>query len=229
MIEHESIRGEVVQLLGADVSGHSIDHVDRVHDLSLEFAKKEGADPEVVSLIARLHDVDDYKIFGQEYADNLINARRILDTYRVQQTMSQQVLRAISMMGYNKSLEGIRPDTLAGQIVSDADMNDAIGSQGLIRVFDYNASKRRPFFVKTIPPITETFTAEQYRAGTNDHAVQHFFDKLLLIQNIMMTESGREEGQKRTDVMVNFLSELFREEGASDWQRYLDEFINRAT
>lgn len=141
--------------------------------------------------------------------------------------MARHVLLNISTMGYNKSLEGIRPTSLEGQIVSDADMCDAIGAQGLIRVFEYNASKGRPFFDKSLPPVAPGMSAAEYKAGTNAHAVQHFFDKLLLIPDILITESGKIEGQKRSEIMEQFLHELFREEGAAEWLTYLDEFLAR--
>ena len=221
----EQIRSEVMNLLGADTSGHSIDHVDRVHRMSLEFADQEDVDSTVISLIALLHDVDDYKLFGRESADNLTNAKRILSENHVDQKIASHALQSIAMMGYNNYLDGIRPDTLEGQIVSDADMCDAIGAQGLIRVFEYNASKSRPFFDKTILPVGADLTAEEYRTAGNGHAAQHFFDKLLNIPDILMTSAGKAEGQKRSEIMIDFLSEMFREEDAADWQKYLDDFL----
>ena len=56
------IRRAVYKFLGKDESGHSNDHIDRVLDLSLKFAKEENANETVVALIALLHDVDDYKL-----------------------------------------------------------------------------------------------------------------------------------------------------------------------
>ena len=165
------------RLLGADTSGHSIDHVDRVFRLSNEFAVQEGADRDIVSLIALLHDVDDYKLFSRESAENLTNANAIFNTYPVNRKISQHVLKTIHMMGYNNHLEGIRPETLEGKIVSDADMIDAIGAQGIIRTFQYNASKGRLFFDKSIAPVTTDMSAEEYRLANSGHAVQHFFDR----------------------------------------------------
>ena len=49
-----------------------MEHVNRVLNLSLKFAKTERANKDVVALIALLHDVDDYKLFGIESAENLI-------------------------------------------------------------------------------------------------------------------------------------------------------------
>jgi len=218
------IYGEVANILGADKSGHGMAHVDRVRDLSMDLAAQEGADLQVVELTALLHDVDDYKLFGRENAEALTNATEILNRHGVDKKIAQHVLHIIPTMGYNNFLEGKRPTTIEGKIVSDADMCDAIGSQGLIRVFEYNASKGRVFFDPTIRPVSAAMSANEYRESNNEHAVQHFFDKLLTIPEILMTDSGRQEGQKRAKIMQDFLDELFREEGADDWQEYLDEF-----
>lgn len=75
----EKVREHVCQLLGEDHSGHGMEHIDRVFHLSLKFAEWEKADKDIVSLIALLHDVDDYKLFGMEYAKHLVNARKIMD------------------------------------------------------------------------------------------------------------------------------------------------------
>ena len=73
----EQTRGEVTKLLGTDNSGHGMEHIDRVHALSLRFLGDiPAADPEIVSLASLLHDVDDYKIVGREKAEKLENTRR---------------------------------------------------------------------------------------------------------------------------------------------------------
>lgn len=223
----EAVRGDVAELLAKDKSGHGIEHVDRVTALALGFARYEQADTSVVELTSLLHDVDDYKLFGAENAEHLTNARAILERHRIHESIGRKVLENISLMGYSKYLEGIRPKTLEGAVVSDADMCDAIGAQGIIRVFEYNASKDRPFFAKTIPPVSSELSTSEYRAAGNEHAVQHFFDKLLLIPDILMTHSGRKEGERRAKIMTSFLGELFREEDAQDWQRHLDDFLNQ--
>lgn len=62
--------------------------------------------------------------------------------------IKDQILEIISTMGYNKYLEGTRPLTLEGQIVSDADMCDAIGAMGILRTHAYNLSKGGVFLIK---------------------------------------------------------------------------------
>ena len=68
----ENVKSEVYKLLVYDDSGHDMNHINRVLALSLKFAKYENADEYITALIALLHDVDDYKLFGLENEKYLI-------------------------------------------------------------------------------------------------------------------------------------------------------------
>ena len=83
----EKLKKEVYKLLNKDNSGHGMDHINRVLDMSLRFAKQENANEEIVSLIALLHDVDDYKLFGMESAKNLTNAKRIMSNCNIDENI----------------------------------------------------------------------------------------------------------------------------------------------
>lgn len=98
----EEIKNEVYELLSSDNSGHGIDHVERVLNLTLKFAKKENANKEISSLIALLHDVDDYKLFGIESAENLTNAKRIMEDCNIDEDTQKQVILELNNIGYSK-------------------------------------------------------------------------------------------------------------------------------
>lgn len=217
----DAIREDVEALLGEDRGGHGIDHVDRVVKLAGAFADIEGADKRVVLLAALLHDVDDYKIFGEDAARDLSNARAILEKYRVDITVTEKVVAIIRTIGYNKYLDGVRPTTLEGMIVSDADMCDAIGAVGILRTHAYALSKGNEFFDKTLDPEIAATDSSSYKAMKKSHSVQHFFDKLLKIPSIMMTNAGKKEGKRRQAIMVSFLEELFKEEDSAIWKNHL--------
>lgn len=51
--------------------------------------------------------------------------------------MMEAVCSIISHIGYSNLLAGFRPTTIEGAIVSDADMLDAIGVNGIIRTLQY--------------------------------------------------------------------------------------------
>lgn len=228
MINISAIYQDVKELLGGDKSGHGMDHVDRVLKLAVTFAENERADKEIVTLATLLHDVDDYKIFGEEHAEKLLNANTILDRYSVEDETKSSVLSIIRSMGYNKYIEGIRPGTLEGMIVSDADMCDAIGSIGILRTHAYALSKGNVFFDKDMQPETKLVDVTKYKTARKSHSVQHFFDKLLRIPTILMTDSGRSEGEKRKTIMVSFLRELFQEEDSQEWLKYLNAFEQKS-
>lgn len=220
----DEVRKQVYELLNKDNSGHGNDHIDRVLDLSLRFAQKEDADIEIVSLIALLHDVDDYKLFGRENAENLTNATRIMNEANVQDNIQIQVLTSIKSIGYSNLLKGIRPVTVEGKIVSDADMCDALGVNGILRVYKYSMKNGKPFFDRNIFPI-EDMTAEQYTKKCADSSVCHIFEKILKLKDLMMTDSGKEEAQERHKIIVDMLYHLFEEENAQEWIDYLNEYL----
>ena len=220
----QEIRRQVFELLNNDNSGHNMDHIDRVLTLSLKFAEQECANKEVVSLIALLHDVDDYKLFGIENAENLTNAKRIMNNCNIDLEIQNLVLSSLKCIGYSKLLKGLRPQTLEGMIVSDADMCDALGANGIIRVYTYSMKNKKPFFDKNIFPI-ENMTADKYTSKCADSSVCHLFEKILKLKNLMLTVSGKKEAESRHQIIVDFLYHLFEEENAPEWTEYLDNYL----
>ena len=175
------VKKQVYELLNKDNSGHGNDHIDRVLDLSLKFAQKETVNTDVVELIALLHDVDDYKLFGEENAENLTNAKSIMNKANVPNDIQNQVLASLKCIGYSKLLKGFRPTTIEGKIVSDADMCDALGVNGVLRVYKYSMKNGKPFFDKNVFPI-EDMTADKYTRKCADSSVCHIFEKILKLK-----------------------------------------------
>lgn len=219
---NDNIRKEVAELLGDDISGHGTDHIDRVVSLSLKFAEAEGADAEITELIALLHDVDDYKLFGTAGAVDLPNARRILENANIDVRIQENVLSEISRIGFNKALNGIRPESLEGKIVSDADMCDALGVNGVIRAYRYSIKDGKPFFDRKSFPI-ENMTPQIYKTHDADSTVCHIFEKILKLKDMMLTDAGRAEALSRHEIVILILHHLFEEENADEWIEYLNK------
>ena len=97
------------------------------------------------------------------------------------------------------------PKTLEGKILQDADRLDALGAIGIARVFATGGSLKRPFynlddpFCKTRIPDDKIWT------------VDHFFQKLLKLESLMNTKSGKVEAKRRTRVLKEFLNYLKQE------------------
>lgn len=225
----EKLKQEVSALMAGNNDGHGFDHAESVCRLALQLAKSEAADENIVALASWLHDVDDYKLFGEESAQNLTNARRIMSDCGVLPAMQEHVCRIISTMGYSKALKGIRPQTLEGQIVSDADMLEAMGAQGLVRCLVYalehcNGCTDKLFDEHVYPELN--LTSEEYKQPnrTSDNFINHFFEKMLKLRNMMFTAAGRREAELRHNFMVAFLREFFRERNCNNWLEYLENY-----
>ena len=215
----------VKELMQNEDSGHGMDHVERVFDLAMKFAENENCNKQIVALSALLHDVDDYKLFGNENQKQLTNTNRILTELKVDDQTKKSVLDIVSKIGYSKSLKGIRPTTIEGMIVSDADMCDALGANGLLRSHKYSIKFGKDFFDKNAWPI-DNISAGVYTTKTSDSSVCHVFEKTLKLKNLMMTNSGKQEATIRHNFVVSFLRQLFNEENANDWNQYLDKYLS---
>ena len=228
----EIAKTKVRQLLGGDASGHADDHVERVALLAEHFASEcsESVDLHEVLLTAWLHDVDDYKLVGKKQAEKLTNAVNIMTEAKVAEDLRLAVLENIAAIGYSKRLNGKQPQRLAGQLVSDADMCDAIGAVGIERALVYACHHGGRIFDPKVWPNVN-LAAHEYNADGNTHDtdgfINHFFEKLLKLKGLMLAEPGRIEAENRQQIMVDFLRHYFRENNAPDWSEFLEEYLHK--
>lgn len=215
----------VLSLLNQSENGHGYDHIERVLNLSLKFSKSYQVNQQLIYLIALLHDVDDYKLFGIEKAQTLENAKMIMRQCAINQDTQNIVCDAIKSIGYSKYLNGIRPTSIEAQIVSDADMCDAIGAHGILRTFAYGISCNRPFFLAEQFP--QAITKQNYINKENTTGINHFFDKLLKLKDIMLTTEGKKEATKRHQFTIDFLKHFFEEENQTQWLEYLASYATK--
>lgn len=220
----EEVKRQVSELLDKDVSGHGMDHINRVLSLSLKFAEKEKANKEIVALIALLHDIDDYKLFGEESQKNLTNAKRIMDNVNVDSETQKKVCESLKCIGYSKRLKGIVPDTIEGKIVSDADMCDAMGAIGIIRVHQFGLKIDRPFFVREVFPIEND--SYEYHIKKTVSTINFIIEVLLKYKDLMLTNTGIEEANKRHQIIIDFLYQYFDEEDAPEWTKFLNRYLD---
>ena len=140
------------------------------------------------------------------------------------------MLENIAAIGYSKRLNGRQPQRLAGQIVSDADMCDAIGAVGIERALVYACHHGGRIFDPAVWPNVN-LAAHEYNADGNTHDtdgfINHFFEKLLKLKGLMLTEPGRLEAKNRQQIMVDFLRHYFREKNAPEWSEFLEEYLRR--
>ena len=122
--------------------------------------------------------------------------------------VQEKVCRIISQISF-KGVDSVVPDTLEGRIVQDADRMDAIGAIGIARAFAYGGSKGRAMHIPG-----EGFKADMGEAeyfANRGTSVNHFYEKLLLLKDMMGTPSAKRMAQARHDYMLGFLDEFMSE------------------
>ncbi len=202
-------------------SGHDWQHIYRVWQTAKKLGEAEGADMALVELAALLHDVDDYKVSGEEAEMMMPHARRYLAEAQVVGEAQERVLDVIRSVGFRKTLAGTVERSLEGHVVSDADMLDAIGAVGIARTFTYCGGKGFGMFDPDFLPRDEVSQSDYMKKGSP--SVTHFFEKLLKLKGMMFTEAGKAEAAKRHARMVLFLETFFEEAAAPKvWMERLE-------
>ena len=220
----------IEEIFKDDSSGHDIEHSLRVYKNALEISssivnqQKTNTnfklDIFIMGLSALLHDVDDYKIKNYNKDNPFQNLEKFLKENKISNKEDIQLIKEIISEVSFKAGETKIPKTLEGKIVQDADRLDALGAIGIARAFAFGGSKNRKLYnINNIHELSqrnfETFdiskvSFEQYKNGNTD-TVTHFYEKLLKLENMMNTDYGKNIAKKRTDLMKNFLNNLFEE------------------
>ena len=221
----EQIKKDVEAFMNSK-AGHGFDHVERVYQKALELQTYEGGDKTIIALASLLHDTDDYKFVDLDQSKHLTNAKEIMKNAFVPVDIQEQVCKIILNMGYSNRLKGVMPKTREGQIVSDADMLDAMGAMAIVRTLEYSISKGECLFDPFVFP-DKYLTADRYqkKAKGQDTAINHFFDKLLRLKGLLFTPQAQKEGVVRHKMMVDFLYAFFKENNQPKWNAYLEAYL----
>jgi uncharacterized protein len=189
--------------------GHDWFHIERVWKNAKLIAKEEECDTEVVELGALLHDIADSKFHDGDEDLGPKVARGFLESLEIPQDVIEHVeniIRHISYKGGHQSKDFTSKEL---EIVQDADRLDAIGAIGIARAFNYGGFKNRSIYDPNIAPDLH-MTKEQYKKGTAP-TINHFYEKLLLLKDLMHTETGEKIAQQRHNYMQSFLNQFYAE------------------
>lgn len=191
-----------------DFSGHDFYHTLRVYNLAKFIAERENGDKEIIELSALLHDVDDYKLVGEQ-EEKFKNTKEFLKSCNYPSEKIERICHIISQVSF-KGKDTQIPDTLEGKIVQDTDRLDAMGAIGIARTFAYGGSKKRAMHVPGQKHMDKEMSAEEYYTNEGT-AINHFYEKLLKLKALMNTKTAKEMAEHRHKYMENFLKEFFEE------------------
>ncbi len=86
---------------------------------------------------------------------------------------------------------------------------DAIGAIGIARAFTYGGFKNRVLYDPAIP-ANLNMTKEEYK-NTTAPTLNHFYEKLLLLKDLMKTDTGKEMAKQRHEFMLTYLDQFYAE------------------
>ncbi|MDN5627633.1 MAG: HD domain-containing protein [Weeksellaceae bacterium] len=199
----------VKQKLEGTESGHDWFHIERVWKLSSYIQEREGGDQQVIELAALLHDIADPKFHkGDETL-----AAKIVNEFLTEQKLDNETIGKVIFIIENMSFKN-RNDApqnlpLELKIVQDADRLDAIGAIGIARTFNFGGYKNNQMYHPDIAPKINQ-TKEEYKKS-NGTTINHFYEKLLLLKDLMNTKTAKDLATERHQLMLNFLDEFYKE------------------
>ncbi|MBP3909336.1 MAG: HD domain-containing protein, partial [Turicibacter sp.] len=131
-----------------------------------------------------------------------------LQTIGCSQVELKEIFYIIENISY-KGGKGEPVKTLEAQIVQDADRLDAIGAIGVGRTFMYGGSRGTKMYDENILPMEfEDEAAYRQHKGT---VINHFYEKLFKLKDLMNTETAKKMANQRHEFMVAFVEEFLNE------------------
>lgn len=206
-------------LFSIDPTEHGAEHALRVYKMSLLLAENHPCNRKRLLLISLLHDVDDKKFFvGEEYP----HAKAIMEKCVIALEEQVEVIMAIKDISF-KGSDSHSPSSIEGKIVQDADRLDALGAIGIARAFAYGGNKNRSIYDPS-SKAKEGMNEEEYRTNVGS-SVNHFYEKLLLLEGMMNLSEAKSIAHKRTMFMKKFLDEFYKEWEQKDFPSVSKETI----
>lgn len=206
-------RDFVEKTLETAETGHDFFHIERVVRNAKKIAQKEGGNKFVIELGALLHDVADWKFHGGDDTVGTKKTRQWLSSLGIDKKIIEEIAYVVDNISFKGGTNKNKMKTIEGKIVQDADRLDALGGIGIGRAFAYGGHDGRPMHNPKVTPKKYKSFEEYKRSITEGRqsTVNHFYEKLLLLKDIMNTKTGKKMADKRHKYMENFLKKFHAE------------------
>lgn len=196
-------------LAGAE-GGHDWNHIERVWRMAKRIQKEEGeGDALTIELAALLHDISDPKFNGGDEEAGFRNAYRFLSDLGLDSNRVEHITKIIRYVSFKGGQDQDKINSIEFRIVQDADRLDAMGAIGIARAFNYGGFKNLPIYDPAIP-LREYPDSKSYY-GSKAPTINHFYEKLLKLKDLMNTSTGKMLAQERHRFMELFLQHFYEE------------------
>ncbi|MBU3828138.1 MAG: HD domain-containing protein [Candidatus Lactobacillus pullistercoris] len=196
-------------------TGHDFYHGQRVANLATKMylADYPNAyeDSRVVAIIKTggyLHDTIDEKVCPNP-EEVIKKIRKLLAEVDFTSLEIKDILFSIQHLSFSKNIEHRYHLPLSGQYVQDADRLESLGAIGIARAFTYGGKHGNLIYDPKIKPA-KLISHDQYREH-EETTINHFYEKLFKLEDLMNTASGKKEAARRTNYMRDFIAEFMQE------------------
>lgn len=201
--------------LKGEATGHDFYHGERVVKLAVKMylADHPNAheDSRVVAIIKTggyLHDTIDEKICNDP-DEVLAEIKKLLPQVGFEALEIQDIIFTITHLSFSQNIEHHYQLPMSGQYVQDADRLESLGAIGIARAFTYGGKHGNLIYDPKIKP-EKLVSHDQYRKH-QETTINHFYEKLFNLTDLMNTPGGKREGKRRTDYMHAFVNEFMHE------------------
>jgi uncharacterized protein len=199
----------VQEKMSGEATGHDWFHVERVFQTATKIAKNEkDVDLFIIQSAALLHDLGDWKVKNSDKTEEAI-LYAACSELGVAKEDTEKILAIILNMSFSKNVGTKKRLSREGQIVQDADRLEALGAIGIARAFAYGGKKNRQIYDPAVKPRKFQST-EEYRTAEG-HTINHFYEKLFKLRNLLNTKTAKQLALKREKFMKAFLKEFYSE------------------
>jgi uncharacterized protein len=205
----QKVSDDVKSILEGEGSGHDWWHIVRVWNIAKHIGCGEMADMFTVELAALLHDIADWKFHDGDSTVGPKKARQILEKYSAPTETINMVCDIIANLSFKGAGVKSEMKTIEGEVVQDSDRLDAIGAIGIARAFAYSGHKNWQMYDPDKKPSLHQ-SKEDY-LNSESPAINHFYEKLLLLKDRMNTKTAKKLAEGRHRVMEEYLDNFFRE------------------
>ncbi|MEH6445363.1 MAG: HD domain-containing protein [Oceanospirillaceae bacterium] len=200
----------VLQQMDTDPA-HDIAHIERVVSSGIQLAKSESADLSIVIPACWLHDcVNVDKKSPLRNQGSRLSADRAIE-YLTEINYPEQHFSAIHhAIAAHSFSANIATQSIAAQVVQDADRLDALGAIGMSRCLMLGGSWGSSLY-DPLDPFAQARDLDDRKI-----CIDHFFTKLQGLVDTMKTSAGLLEAQSRWKFMEVYLEQLSHEIGVEN-------------
>lgn len=215
MVDLEKIRSFTKKQLKDERTGHDFYHGQRVAHLAEKMylndnpqAHKSSRMVAIIKTASYLHDTIDEKVCSNPEIV-IKKIKTLLMESGFEDLEIADILFTIQHMSFSSNIDHHYQLPLSGQYVQDADRLESLGAIGIARAFTYGGKHGNLIYDPNIKPVT-LLNHDQYRSH-EETTINHFYEKLFILEKLMNTTAGKNEAHRRTEYMRDFIKEFMDE------------------